>query len=270
LNPNIFGEYRSAFEATAADLTRRVNAENVDKRSTAHLRFLAHRTDPALAPPTRRSRFISRVPHPSAGLSYTHAPELQTVFSSKPLPGRRLQMQWSKAKSSALNVAVAGWLGMETVSMHDARVETTDFGSAQGAPRVHRERGKGTFRAWEGTLHRAPRTVGMRPEGLAAAKLEYQFVEWDSASLVRWNPHRPGSREYVAHDASMQEVNPLSRQRAPPPSPPPPQSSMTNAGRPLMLKTADSSHEDVSQKLLLHLHGIIEKTTKGSEGEPSQ
>ncbi|KAI0723846.1 mitochondrial ribosomal protein subunit-domain-containing protein [Cerioporus squamosus] len=127
-----------------------------------------------------RPRYIEQQPHRFAGLSYTHAPAVQTLYTTKSHIGRVLTEE----------IKDAHWVA-ETAGMV-SKLAKGDRGEDQS--KVAAFRLNPTAR-----LRHVPQTVGRRPEGMEAVALNVDVRIADSPGVAhaRTNPHVPGSPEYV-------------------------------------------------------------------------
>jgi len=208
--------------------------ENVD-RKTVHYKSMAQRATALSQEETHHrfiaskymekynnpdSTFIRPLPHPTAGLTYVNSSGLQSVYTHKPVPGRRLLPAPSRKDQPDLqfyNTLVAGWIGSENIKrktqsmqtgeprpMREGLLTPTDFGTREGDPRTRTQEGTAWFRATNFQIVQPPSIVGRYPARLAdvesGAKIELQYMEWNSdAQMEVENPHLPGSYEYCTY-----------------------------------------------------------------------
>ncbi|KAH8117085.1 mitochondrial ribosomal protein subunit-domain-containing protein [Phellopilus nigrolimitatus] len=223
-----------------------------------HREFLADKFAEACATPD--SKVIRPLPHPTAGLTYTQSSDLQNVFSTNPLPGRRLHVNPHGEKTTAIpfNVAVAGWVGKEAV-MKSERVSTTDWGLSESEPRKDVKAGLAKFKPKECELVNPPRVVGKHPQGLSASSFRMEFLNWDDANAARPNPHRPGTREYVAHQERTHSRIVL--------TPPPKYGSNGHLTPPRKFLDKRRESNEMAGGLIQELQGLVKKPKGADEGE---
>lgn len=177
--------------------------------SDQHKRYISRKNEEEISKLT--STEIRPNPHPYAGLTYGHPSELELFYSSSTLPGRIVESAYSD-----LLVDVGGFIGTVTHNKSDG-LGVTDLGTQDGV-RKDRESGHGVFRSEKVALADAPKVVGSKPEGLSDAELNISFRGCKTLMQSRQNPHRPGSREYIAwldHDFARSE-NSMSKKFVPP------------------------------------------------------
>ncbi|KLO19139.1 hypothetical protein SCHPADRAFT_935469 [Schizopora paradoxa] len=186
--------------------TRRLNEGN-------YVRFLVNEHSKRSSKSS--SSFIRPLPHANAGLEYTHAPNMQQYFFTKPLPGRRLVFHQSyRQRADSQVISMGGWIGHEFMRASES-TSITDFGTAEGSPRMDRNKGKGMFRLSEQHLVDPPKVVSKAPQTMQDAQLSRLIMThegWEE-KRNRLNPHMPGSREYVAH---IENASPIEQARTPP------------------------------------------------------
>ncbi|TFK90293.1 hypothetical protein K466DRAFT_583884 [Polyporus arcularius HHB13444] len=129
-----------------------------------------------------RPRYIEQQPHRFAGLSYTHASPIQTLYTTKPHVGRVLSdvfqdrdVHWVAETAGMVSKLAKGHRG-------DDKAKVTTFRLNPSA-----------------RLRTVPQTVGRRPEGMEAValKVDVRVADTPGVAHMRTNPHVPGSREYV-------------------------------------------------------------------------
>lgn len=147
------------------------------------------------------STAIQPIPHPTGGLTYTNSSPYQNRYRSTPVPGRALHalQKRDNLPTFDVNVALAGWVGKDVSYKDDLEFSMTDFGTAEGDPRKSESDGEGMYRPTSVFLHSPPEVVGKSPERLEKTQLSMEVVNWIEADEHIQNPHKPGSREYVAH-----------------------------------------------------------------------
>ncbi|KAI5117306.1 hypothetical protein M0805_005535 [Coniferiporia weirii] len=176
-------------------------AEAKFELSREHQSFLTNKFEGEIT--SKDSKIIRPLPHPAAGLVYTPTTDLRTALMSKPLPGRVLNECSSKtnnrnATAFSVRVAVGGWVGRTSVSKKHDSFSMTDFGT-ESEPRKDVEAGEGMYKPTYCAIVSPPQVVGRFPQRVDSAAFKMDFTNWDRASDVRLNPHKPGTREYVAH-----------------------------------------------------------------------
>lgn len=272
MNESQFRGYIKHLRSSRQEFQEFLKAEGGQKSSTQHYEFsrLAKTAD------KRHLQFVSkkvqadanerqtvlRVPHATAGLSYTHAPPMQQYFYKKTLPGRRLQIDTSPRRdrdrsTTIIDVALGGFIGEESLHKKYGSVSVTDFGTVDGEFRTVRESGRGTFRATSSVLLNTPQTVGTKPEPLEMAAFKFGVQTFDDAA--RSNPHRPGSREYIAHVDVARLPLQISMSKV--------ASQVPSA----TLRATEQRQREATSKILLNqLQGMIRTNTrrKGVESDP--
>jgi hypothetical protein len=197
-----FQQFVDAEAGEGSSLTREYEfsrlAKNRDKR---HLQFISKK---AQAEANEKNKIL-RVPHATAGLSYTHAPPTQQFFHKTPVPGHRLQLSADMPDLGRhivrARTSVGGFVCEETLHKN-VPVQLTDFGTADGDPRTLRDSGRGKYKPTQFKVANPPKTVGKSPQSLDATKLSVVVQNLDSARIA--NPHILGSKEYIAHDEAAQ------------------------------------------------------------------
>ncbi len=125
---------------------------------------------------TPRPRYIEQQPHRFGGLSYTHTPNVQLQYTTKPHIGRKLAEEQGRAKLT--QVVCAGNVSQLSNSDNSGDTELIS-----------------TFRVNSANLYKVPATVGPRPQGLDGVRvtvaLRSDSPGWKS------NVYAPGSKEYV-------------------------------------------------------------------------
>ncbi|RPD66537.1 hypothetical protein L226DRAFT_530628 [Lentinus tigrinus ALCF2SS1-7] len=135
-----------------------------------------------------RPRYIEQQPHRFGGLSYTHAPAVQTLFTTKSHIGRILTPGQLPKSEHYWTAETAGMV---------SKLRKGDRGQDEGMVT--------TFRLNPGArLLAVPQTVGRRPEGMEGVFLKADVRVADSPGVAhnRSNLHVPGSREYVGQPAN--------------------------------------------------------------------
>ncbi len=129
-----------------------------------------------------RPRFIEQQPHRYAGLSYIHAPDVQTLNVTKPHIGRILGDPVSDHGDKHYVVASAGM--------------TSRLASGAKGEEIKQAT---TVRLTSAELFAAPEVVGARPEGIEGVGINTRVrVDSPAVAYKRENPHPPGTREYVS------------------------------------------------------------------------
>lgn len=183
----------STKEHTTLPLHRRMNTSPRD-----HLRFLANEF--ARSASASDSTVLCPIPHPVAGITYTHSGELQTSVNTKPIPGRLLDRVSDRKSGSPVAIAsAAGWVGKCPLSNKEkgqANISSnilTDFGWKDGEPRTNAEAGKAMFRPTVKIMS-PPHVVGTHPDRIGNESFEMEFIKSPHPAV---NTYIPGSREYV-------------------------------------------------------------------------
>ncbi|KAI0807821.1 mitochondrial ribosomal protein subunit-domain-containing protein [Fomes fomentarius] len=137
---------------------------------------------------TPRPRYIEQQPHRFGGLSYTHTPNVQLQYTTKPHIGRKLAEEQGRGKLT--QVVCAG------------NVSQLSNGDNSGDTEL-----VSTFRVNSAYLSKVPATVGPRPQGLDGVRvtvaLRSDSPDWKS------NVYAPGSKEYVATLPTAHTPNPV-------------------------------------------------------------
>lgn len=162
-----------------------------------HQRFLSRQVHEFYNSPD--SLVIEQQPDKAAGLSYTRTSQLQSFLYTKPRKGRYL------GSSSAGKDLFVGYAGMNThlsSTFKRKDVDAVDWNSLEefGSPN---ENHVAKMRFIKAELAKAPGVVGTKPQGLEGMRLDTHAMDVDSDMHLRSNPHRPGSREYVAYMESL-------------------------------------------------------------------
>ncbi|TBU35574.1 mitochondrial ribosomal protein subunit-domain-containing protein [Dichomitus squalens] len=174
----------------------------------------------------KHPRYIEQQPHRYAGLSYSHAPDVQTFNTTKPHVGRILGDPGTDRQAQFYAVASAGMTSRLTVGSK----------GEEGNQII-------TLRFTGATLDSTPEVVGARPEGLEGASLRTSvridgpIVPYKSGT----NPHPPGTREYVAYLEKKQRDHSV---------------SMTSQPRPKQVDFTPQDHNIPAQRLLNVLHNM--------------
>ncbi|KAG8863156.1 hypothetical protein FRB96_009338 [Tulasnella sp. 330] len=185
-------------------------AQRLSKQSS-HAHFLAYlANEKASSSPS--STTLSPYPHPNAGLSYTPKNNLQTMLTYPTLPGRVIATRApqnpllgrSSSPLPASAIAVGGSLAeignnkignekFQANSLHLDRLAKGDQDPNHGEVKV---------RIHKAEVYAPPRVVG-KHNGLGGAEIRMDAVEETGRPQIDdklYNPHRPGSKAYVAFD----------------------------------------------------------------------
>ncbi|KAL5511363.1 hypothetical protein ACEPAH_4579 [Sanghuangporus vaninii] len=207
MKPKRFERYLRRLRRLVPEFQEYMEKKTVNSRlSRHHEQFLGAKF---LESCEESSNFIHPMPHPTGGLTYNNMNELQSAVFAKPIPGRRiyLERQTTNSLRGKMNVALAGWVGREHITLKQGEkgkecpVPLTDAGTKGGEPRRDPDAGKDVFRPspMGCLLFNAPNVVGKYPQRIQGAVLNMQVVSWSDADKARSNPHKPGTVEYVKH-----------------------------------------------------------------------
>ncbi|KAG9017928.1 hypothetical protein FRB90_000157 [Tulasnella sp. 427] len=147
-------------------------------------------------------------PHPNAGLSYTHENKLQRAFLYPTLPARVVQVrpaaeprkmfQGKDAQNSPVSIAVAGTLA--EMKARDVQKESLRL-DAVGRGQQDVSAGEIQAQIDSVAVNAGPHVVG-KHSGLGGGRILVKASEFQVASGLLYsrpfNPHPPGTAEYVA------------------------------------------------------------------------
>lgn len=149
-------------------------------------------------------RKIEPQSHPNAALTYAHPTQLETAFWTKPQPGIILNKQVERSTSGPQRyVASFGGLGA-IIQQSNLGVNKTPLLEVNSEDGVRRERVEESFAPMrihprKGLqLQMPPQVVGTKPQGLKGVKILTEVITDSGENHGKDNPHRLGSREYVA------------------------------------------------------------------------
>jgi len=152
------------------------------------------------------SRAIEQKPHRTGGISYSHTSALETLFTTKHMPGIILQRAYQSNDSAKMSrsdeayiASFAGLTPMIRLKNAGGKIALLDATSEEGINRENIEKSITNLRITNRPrLVMSPKVVGKWRQGLKGAKIEAEVISDLKTNFDRDNPHPPASREYIA------------------------------------------------------------------------